>query len=119
MNNLAKIEQCNIKVIDYYLLLDHLHVITISIIITFMFSRSITITIKIIVKLLVLPITITYYYYPIPALSEAPYHRHDVVKTSPRHRQDITIIPRRIAEGSPTVADSKSTSLTVSRCSAD
>ena len=84
-----------------------------------MFSRSITITIKIIVKLLVLLITITYYYYPISVLNKAPYHRHDVVKTSPRHRQEITIIPRRVAEGSPTVADSKSTSLTVSRCSAD
>ena len=47
------------------------------------------------------------------------YHRHDVVKKSARYRQDITITRQRIAEGSPTVANSKSTSLTVSRCSAD
>ena len=113
MNNLAKMEQCNIKVIIYYyLLLDHL---------LLFFSRSITITI--IVKLLLLPITIAHYYYPIPALNKFLYNRHDVVKTSLRHRQDITITPRRIAdiflshaEGFPyTVADSKSTSLTVQR----
>ena len=71
-------------------------------------------------------ITYYYYYYPIPAFNKALYHRHDVVKTSPPHRQDITITPLRIAdiclshaEGSPTVADSKSTSVTVSRCSSD
>ena len=39
VNNLAKIEQCNIKVIDCYLSLDHLHI---SIIITLIFSQSIT-----------------------------------------------------------------------------
>ena len=92
MNNLAKIEQFNIKVIDYYLLLHHLHIYHYY----FYFSRSITITI--IVKLQLLAITIAYYYYPIPALNKTLYHRHDVVKTSPRHRQDITITPRRIAE---------------------
>ena len=66
---------------------------------------------------------ITCYYYilllPHPCSRPGSYHRHDFIKTSPRHRQDITITARRIAEGSPTVTDSKSTSLTVSRCSAD
>ena len=79
--------------IDYYLLLDHLYIYYYFFILAF--------------------------YYPIPALNKAPYHRHDGVKTSPRYRQDITITRRRIAEGSPTVADSKRTSLTASRYSAE
>ena len=67
MNNLAKIEQCNIKVIDYYILLDLLYIYYYYFILA--------------------------YYYPIPALSKAPYiiamtssrHRHDIVNTSPLH----------------------------------
>ena len=68
MNNLAKIEQRNIKVIDYYILLDHLYIYSI-----YYFILA--------------------YYYPIPALNKAPYtiamtssrHRHDIVKTSLEH----------------------------------
>ena len=67
VNNLAKIEQCNIKVIDYYILLDHLYIYYYYFILA--------------------------YYYPIPALNKASYtiamtssrHRHDIVKTSPLH----------------------------------
>ena len=67
MNNLAKMEQCNIKVIDYYILLDLLYIYYYYFILA--------------------------YYYPIPALNKAPYtiamtssiHRHDIVKTSPLH----------------------------------
>ena len=65
MNNLGKIEQCNIKVIDYYILLDHIYY--------YYFILA--------------------YYYPIPALNKALYiiamtssrYRHDIVKTSPLH----------------------------------
>ena len=46
-------------VIDYYILLDHLYIYYYYFILA--------------------------YYYPIPALNKAPYHRHDVVKTSPLH----------------------------------
>ena len=60
------------------------------------------------------------------ALLNAIYHRHGVFKTSPRHRQDISNMPRRIADmcmshakGLPTIADSISTSLTASQCSAE
>ena len=83
MNSLAKIKHCNIKVVDYYILLDHLYIYYYYFILA--------------------------YYYPIPALKKGSiYHRHDVAKTSARYRQDITITRRRIAEGSPTVADYKS-----------
>ena len=46
-------------------------------------------------------------------------HHHDIVKTStlrPRRIPDICLLH---AEGSPTIADSNSTSSTVSRCSAE
>ena len=78
MNNLAKKEQCNIKVIDYYILLDHLYIYYYYFILA--------------------------YYYPIPALNNAPYpiamtssrHRHDIVKTSPLHG-DASRIDHRLS----------------------
>ena len=54
------------------------------------------------------------------ALHKALYYRHDFVSTSSRHRQDITITPPTHPDisllhggGSPTIADSQNTSLTV------
>ena len=76
VNNLAKIEQLNIKVIDYYILLDHLYIYYYYFILA--------------------------YYYPIHALNKVPYA---IAMTSSRHQHDVT--------------NSKSRSLTVSRCSAD
>ena len=59
------------------------------------------------------------------ALHSILYHHHDFVKTSLRHCQDTSIIPRRMPdiclshiEGSRAIIDSQNTSLTVSRCSA-
>ena len=71
-------------------------------------------------------------------LQKALCHRHDFVKTSPQHRQDITLtalmharylsvqgIQKDIflglshASESPTITDSQNTSLTVNRCSVD
>ena len=46
-------------------------------------------------------------------------HHHGIVKTSPLRPRRIADICLSHAEGSPTIADSKSTSLSVSRCSAD
>ena len=60
--NQAKIVECDIKVIDIYLLLANL----LLLLLLSFFSRSIPITNT--VKLPPLPITITYYYYPIPAV---------------------------------------------------
>ena len=99
VNNLAKIEQCNIKVLDYYILLDHLYIYYYYFYFFAIYYHYYNSEIA----------AITYYYYilllPHPCPQQGSYHRHDVVKTSPRHHQDITITPRRIAEGLPTVAD--------------
>ena len=67
VNILAKIEQCYIEVIAYYILLDHIYIYYYYFILA--------------------------YYNPIPALIKAPYtiamtssgHRRDIVKTSPLH----------------------------------
>ena len=51
----------------------------------------------------------------IPSHMASSRHHHDIVKTSPLRPRCIPNIRRSHAEGSPTIAISKSTSLTVSR----